>query len=94
MPPLMSRAGVVPSFAVVWTTLVVIIRLHYSTVYFDAACCYRVVWSVCLSVGLSVCLSVCWSVMIVSHAEMAEPRWGSRSAHWKGQFWWEGGGPL
>jgi len=46
--------------------VVVVVRPHRSTMYVDAACCYRpIVWSV----GQS----VCQSVTLVSSAETVEP---------------------
>jgi len=83
----------------IFCSMVYIIRPHRSTVYVDAAYCYR---------PSNV---VCQSVTVMSPAKTAEPiempfglwtrvgprncvRWGSISHHGKGQFLGESGGML
>ena len=70
-----------------------IFRLHRSTMYVDAAYCYRpssmICWSVCLSVSLSVCHTSepCKNGCTDRHAFWVEDSGGPRSCHGKWQFW-------
>ena len=83
----------------IFCSMVYIIRPHHSTVYVDAAYCYR---------PSNV---VCQSVTVMSPAKTAESvempfglwtwvgprncvRWGSYSTMGKGNFWGESGGVL